>query len=100
MPFATYYPQIVFCTEVAPSRQSSESLGDMSRNRTPTAGNAQNPAIIRESPELFSAADFDAAGRLVRQDANTDALAEPQLAVSLLQVDHALQREAGVDAGR
>ena len=52
----------------------------------------------RSSPS--SVAPVVATGSRMGEDANADALAEPQLAVSLFQVDHALQSEAGVDAGR
>ena len=57
--------------------------GKMGRNRTCTAGIAQNPGIIQTSSVLFSAADLDAVGGLVREDANADALAESQLPVPL-----------------
>jgi hypothetical protein len=37
---------------------------------------------------------------LVREDANADTLAEPQLALRLFQFNHAFQRQTGVDARR
>ena len=61
-------------------------LDDVGRGRDLLLG----ATVTRRSAVVFLLRGR-AAGRLVRQNADSDALAQPQLGVSLLQVDHALQ---------